>query len=317
MRDIFCSLLRKHPSSSVMEVHLSDAERVFIVHGVQEGVRSDGRSASDYRPIRVETGVLSTTLGSARVRLATTDVLVGVKAEIDTIDCKQTEPKGRIRFFVDCSANATPLFAGKGGEDMAELVSSALTDAYDNTLALDLRKLVVSATKAWTIFVDVVVLECGGNLADAAALGAKAALADARIANVRVKASDAEKKEIELTDDAFFDCWQLDVSAAPLLVTVNKIGWSNVVDATLQEEACTKSNVIVGISSTPTKGDMVTLVRQTGRGSLEPDSVDEMLALAVRVGNSLNRELVRLLANLAVTQKDRNELVSATGFLSS
>lgn len=72
---------------------------------------------------------------------------------------------------------------------MAEFVSTALTDAYNNSMALDLSKLVVSATKAWTIYVDVVVLECGGNLTDAAALGAKAALFDARIANVRIKVS--------------------------------------------------------------------------------------------------------------------------------
>uniref|UniRef100_A0A914WCQ7 Ribosomal RNA-processing protein 42 n=1 Tax=Plectus sambesii TaxID=2011161 RepID=A0A914WCQ7_9BILA len=300
-----------------MEVHLSDAERVFIVHGVQEGIRNDGRGASDYRPIRVETGVLSTTLGSARVRLASTDVLVGVKAEIDEIDCKQTEKKGRIRFFVDCSANATPLFAGKGGEEMAEFVSTALTDAYSNSMALDLSKLVVSTTKAWTVFVDVVVLECGGNLTDAAALGAKAALADARLANVRIKASDSEKSEIELTDDAYFDSWQLDVTAAPLLVTVNKIGWSNVVDASLQEEVCTKSALVVGVASSPAKGDLVTLVRQTGRGSLEPDSVDEMIALGVRAGNSLNRELDRILVDIGRTQMNRNELVSAAGFLSS
>lgn len=73
----------------------------------------------------------------------------------------------------------------------------------------------------------------------------------------KLQASDAEKSEIELTDDAYFDCWQLNVSAAPLLVTVSKIGWSNVVDATLQEEVCTKSALVVGVSTIPDEGDMV------------------------------------------------------------
>lgn len=39
-------------------------------------------SCSDYRPLFVERGVLSTTNGSARIRLGGSDVLVGIKCEL-------------------------------------------------------------------------------------------------------------------------------------------------------------------------------------------------------------------------------------------
>ena len=48
---------------------LSSFERTFIVNGVEQDFRSDGRSCHDYRHFEVETGIVSNTSGSARLRL--------------------------------------------------------------------------------------------------------------------------------------------------------------------------------------------------------------------------------------------------------
>lgn len=68
-------------------------------------------SPFDYRPVIVQTGVLATTNGSARVRIGSTDLLIGVKAELINVESVAVY-RNRLNFFVDCSANATPLFAG-------------------------------------------------------------------------------------------------------------------------------------------------------------------------------------------------------------
>ena len=91
-------------------VFLSEAEKLFILHGVQDDLRVDGRDLGDIRPITVETDLVPGASGSAHLRLANTDILVGVKAEIEE------EDRGRIVFSVDCSANATPEFEGRGGD---------------------------------------------------------------------------------------------------------------------------------------------------------------------------------------------------------
>lgn len=44
---------------------------------IQEDFRVDGRSNKDYRPMELETGIVSHASGSARLRLANTDILVG------------------------------------------------------------------------------------------------------------------------------------------------------------------------------------------------------------------------------------------------
>lgn len=58
---------------------LSDAEVLYIAQGIEQGVRTDGRGCSDYRPLEFELGVIPQASGSARLHLGTTDVLVGVK----------------------------------------------------------------------------------------------------------------------------------------------------------------------------------------------------------------------------------------------
>lgn len=62
---------------------ISDAEKKFIVGGVNEDLRTDGRTCSDFRTIEMETDCIATTNGSARIRLGSTELLVGVKAELE------------------------------------------------------------------------------------------------------------------------------------------------------------------------------------------------------------------------------------------
>ena len=48
---------------------LSEFERAYVVDGIEKDFRSDGRSCQDYRHFEVETGIVSNTSGSARLRL--------------------------------------------------------------------------------------------------------------------------------------------------------------------------------------------------------------------------------------------------------
>jgi len=57
----------------------SFGERVWIVQGVEQDLRTDGRSRLSYRPLGVEANIIAQADGSARLHLGATDVLVGVK----------------------------------------------------------------------------------------------------------------------------------------------------------------------------------------------------------------------------------------------
>lgn len=72
----------------------------------QIDLRNDGRKRNDYRPMELETDIVTHASGSARLRLANTDVLVGVKAEID-VPFSESPKAGKIEFFVDWSVNVS------------------------------------------------------------------------------------------------------------------------------------------------------------------------------------------------------------------
>ncbi|XP_010622702.1 exosome complex component RRP42 isoform X2 [Fukomys damarensis] len=202
-------------------VSLSEAEKVYIVHGVQEDLRVDGRGCEDYRCIEVETDVVSNTSGSARVKLGHTDILVGVKAEMGTPKLEKPD-EGYLEFFVDCSANATPEFEGRGGDDLGTEITNTLYRMFSSRSSVDLQSLCISPREhCWVLYVDVLLLECGGNLFDAISLAVKAALFNTRIPKVRVLEDEEGSKDIELSDDPY-DCMQLSVESVPCVVTLCK-----------------------------------------------------------------------------------------------
>lgn len=60
----------------------------------------------------METGVLLSTNGSSRVRIGSTDLIVGIKSEMTLVE-NSADCINRLKFFVDFSANAGTNFEGK------------------------------------------------------------------------------------------------------------------------------------------------------------------------------------------------------------
>ncbi|KAM8885052.1 exosome complex component RRP42 isoform 1-T1 [Synchiropus picturatus] len=294
-------------------VPISDGEKVYILHGIrvclrglsirllyrvlvssffccQDDLRVDGRGCEDYRHMDIETDVVSNTDGSAKVTLGHTAVLVGIKAEIGKP--KPSAPdEGFLEFFVDCSANATPEFEGRGGEELGTELSNTLYKVFNNKHCLDLKSLCISAREhCWVLYVDVLLLQCDGNLYDAISIAIKAALFSTKISKVHVSTDEEGGKEIELSDDPY-DVVRLNVENVPCIVTLCKVGHRHVVDATLQEKACSVASLVISVTH---KG-VITCVRKVGTGSLDPESVCEMTEAGKRIGKGLHPPLISLL----------------------
>jgi len=261
------------------EILLSEAEKMFIIHGVQDDLRVDGRSRLDYRPIEIETSVVPTANGSSRLRLGNTEILVGVKADIGTPTL--TRPNhGRIEFFVDCSANASPEFEGRGGEALANELSQSLLLAYKNPNGFDLTQLgIISGQSCWLLNVDILILECGGNLYDTISLAVIAALRTCQVAKVEASNIDGGKPEICLSDNEMIT---FNSENCPCLVTFCKIGSNCVVDASPEEEECCRAMLVVGVNR---KG--ITFSKKVGEGSFLLDTLQSAFKSSVIVGESL------------------------------
>ncbi|XP_053976429.1 exosome complex component RRP42-like isoform X2 [Hylaeus anthracinus] len=252
--------------------------------------RNDGRMRCEYRSLEIETKLMLQTNGSARLRIGNTDILVGVKVELDIPNADKPN-EGKLEFFVDCSANASPAFEGKGGDDLATEISNTLVIAYQTRNALDLRTLcILPHKKCWKIYVDVLILQCGGNLFDAVGAAVKAALYSTEIPKITAATLDGGEPDIQLSDDVY-DCIKLDTSNYPVIITLCKIGDNYIVDPTLEEEVCSASSIVMSVLP---NGKISSIVK-LGYGSVQLGTFNKMLQMGQNIGLRLNEGLMKAL----------------------
>uniref|UniRef100_A0A7E4WE07 Ribosomal RNA-processing protein 42 n=1 Tax=Panagrellus redivivus TaxID=6233 RepID=A0A7E4WE07_PANRE len=286
-----------------MDIDLSETEKVYTVDGIHQGLRADGRSLMDFRPVIVEFDVLPNTHGSARVRVGGTDLLAAVKLSMRQVK-DTTDFSNRVDFYVTCSAVASPNFAGKQGDECAHRVASMLRKAYRNDLIIpELNKLKLSNDRYFQTKVDILILKYDGNALDAASMAAKAALSDMKFVVPTMIARDGGKTVPQLPDKARSQVQGLDVATAPVIVTLNTVGDSIFVDADLHEEQCVGSVVHVGIIPQEDQPDKmetdddedcyITLLKNTRPQTFHQEKFNDLLGAGVEAAKELNRAIMQ------------------------
>ncbi|XP_014279108.1 exosome complex component RRP42 [Halyomorpha halys] len=268
-------------------VRLSPEEKIYIIHGVEDNIREDGRTQMQYRSIEVETGIIPSAMGSARIKLGNTDVIACVKADTFTPTWNKPD-EGKLQLHVDLSATASPRFEGRRGEQTSEEITTILNKAYES---IKLESFcIVPQVKCWLVDVDISVLSCDGNMYDAIGFAVKAALATAMIPKIVASDEDEGEKELQITDDPF-DTWTPNVSNVPCLVTLSKVGDSVMIDATNKEEQCSSFTCILAVTET---GKILSTFK-VGPGSVQPATFSKLILEASSIGKSLHSELLSAL----------------------
>jgi len=80
----------------------------------------------------------------------------------------------------------------------------------------------------------------------------------------------------------------IDTSHMPVLVTFTRIGAEFVVDPSLEEEACSQGELIIGVTPQST----VTWVKQSGGGALTYDTICHMIKRGKEMGVLVNQVLL-------------------------
>lgn len=256
---------------------ISLGERIYIVQGIEQGVRTDGRSRAQYRPLELEANVVAQADGSARLHLGPTDVLVGVKVELGVPD-SASPSQGQVHVSVECSSCASPEFKGRGGEDwgieLARALEASLVGSPAGGSGLDLASLcLVPGKTCWLVYVDALVLNDGGNVLGALSMAARAALALTRVYKVEVSMNEDDEPEVELSGER--EGAPLDAANVPIIVSVSQVGNRSVVDLASEEEPCAAASLHVAVNS---KARVVGLTK-SGSSGLDP-SLTQVLTVA-------------------------------------
>jgi len=198
-----------------------------IAELIASGKRLDGRGLTDYRDIQLEAGVIERAEGSARIRLGKTEVMVGIKIDIGE-PFPDVPNQGVLTVNAELVPLASPTFEpGPPNENAIEL-ARVVDRGIRESKAIDLEKLcAVPGKKVFIVFVDLYVLNHAGNLIDASAMAALAALLNTKMPKFEVKDGEIVKKP---------GYTRLPIKNYPIPVTFAKIDNTFIVDPWLEEE---------------------------------------------------------------------------------
>lgn len=198
-----------------------------IAQLVSSGKRLDGRGLTDYREVQLEVGVIERAEGSARVRLGKTEVLVGTKIEVGK-PFPDVPNEGVLTVNAELVPLASPTFEPGPPKENAIELARVVDRGIRESKAITLEELcVVPGKKVFIVFVDVYVLNHDGNLIDASAMAALAALLNTKMFKYEVKEGEIKVKP---------GYTQLRMRNYPIATTFAKINDTLLVDPWLEEE---------------------------------------------------------------------------------
>ena len=241
--------------------------------------REDGRGLFDYRNVKIETGAIERSSGSARVKIGNTEVLVGVKMDVDT-PFPDSPEEGILMVNSELIPLANPDFEPGPPSPQSVELARVVDRGIRESGCIDVSKLcIVPKEKGWTVFIDVYPLNDDGNLLDAAALGAIAALKTA----VMPKYNEAEDK-VEYKE---FTKEKLPVKKLPVLTTFAKLNGVIFSDTTNREE----SNADARLSISTLEDGTTCAMQKGGPGTFTQQEVTDLLERAIEKGKELRKHI--------------------------
>jgi exosome complex component RRP42 len=260
-------------SSLITKVKLKQIEQT-----IEKSKRLDDRSLTDYREIKIEQGVIEKAEGSARVFIGKTQVLVGIKVETGE-PFPDTPNDGVMTVNAELVPLASPNFEpgppDENSIELARVVDRGIRESH----AIDTEKLCIEqGKKVFVVFVDIYVLNHDGNLIDASAMAAVAALMNTKMPNYEIKEGELKIKQGYI---------QLPMKSHPITVTVGKISGRLIVDPWIEEEAVMDSRITFATN----EDGNICAIQKGGSSYFTPQQILEASKIALDKAAELRKKL--------------------------
>jgi len=255
------------------------ASENYVKKLVEEEMRTDARKFDQYRPISIETNVIKNAEGSARVIIGNTHVLVGVKMAVGE-PFPDTPDEGVLIVNTELVPVASPTFEPGPPNENAVEIARVIDRGIRESQCIDLESLCIEPGKeVWMINVDVHVLDDDGNLIDAGALGAIAALLKTRIPRYENKKVIYGEYERELP-----------MKDIPIAVTTSKISKKLLIDLNIEEENALDARITIATN----KNGEICAVQKGGKGYFTIEEIERATDLSISKGKELRKILSEL-----------------------
>lgn len=250
----------------------------YIKSLIEKGLRVDERKLLEWRkPVKIELGVSKKAEGSARVIIGETEVIAGVKMNVGE-PYTDSPDKGVLITGAELLPLSSPDFS-PGPPDQQTIELARVVDrGIRESGMIDTTKLCIKKGElVWTVFLDIYTINDAGNLIDASALAAMAALKSA----VFPKLEKDKVKYGEFTKN------KLPIKQEPITCTVFKIGEKLLIDPTTEEEKLADARLSVAVD----EKDNINAMQKGGSIALTVEEIDEMVKIAIDKSKDLRKAI--------------------------
>lgn len=242
-----------------------------------KGKRLDARKFDEYRDISIESGVIKTAEGSARVKLGDTDILVGVKLSVGE-PYPDTPDQGALMVGAELMPMSNPNFEPGPPSIEAVELARVIDRGIRESNSINQKKLCIKAgEKCWLVSIDICTINADGNLFDAAGIATISALK-----NTKFPKYDGETVDYkELTEES------LPIEKTPIPVTISKINNQLVVDLAESEEGAEDGRV----TATILKDGTICSLQKGGGASFTDKELEKVMELTIGKSKELRAKL--------------------------
>ena len=258
---------------------IDELKKSQILELLEQGRRIDGRALDEPRELTIETNAIPKANGSARVRLGDSEVVCGVKIQPD----RPFPDMGDKGIFI-CTAELLPLShpsveTGPPGPDVIEL-ARVVDRGIRESHMIDLSKLVIEKDKSVVgVFADNVVVDYDGNLFDACAYAATAAVLSSQTPKWELVDDIPKLVEGQETD--------VPITTIPVSVTMGKIGNYIIVDPNSDEWDVMDARITI---TTDSDGNVCAL-QKGGDDGFSLDEIIKCGEISVNIGSKIREKL--------------------------
>jgi exosome complex component RRP42 len=250
---------------------------------LEKGKRLDGRKPFDYRNIEIEKNISKNAEGSARVKIGKTEVIVGVKLDVQ-VPYPDHDDGGTMMTSMEYSPACGSRY--ESGPPKIDAIETArvVDRGIRESGFIDWKKLCIKeGEKVWSIFIDIYAINDDGNILDASAIGSLVALKLARFPAYNEKTEkvvfgDFTDKLLPLTEKI------------PFSMTFYKIGNSILTDPNRDEEDTADARLTLAISK-PAKEHIINAMQKGGITPLSEEDLKKIIEQSEKVYEKVYPEI--------------------------
>lgn len=258
---------------------ISKIEKNYIINNLKKEERVDGRGLWDYREFKIKSDLISSAEGSADVSLGETRIITGLKYEIGQ-PFPDIPEEGVCTIMAELLPIASPLFERGPPDEQSIELARVVDRGIRHADCIQTKKLCIKENEAvYILFVDMYVINYGGNLIDAGGVSALTTLISSHLPEGKI-----EDETLEWTGN--YIKGETLINELPLVITFGKIEDTLFLDPSLPEELVCDGRLSISVTE-----NKITSIQKSGAATFSIDELKLLGDKSLEIGKKLRKKL--------------------------